>query len=375
MLLLHLVSLLRKQPKSDKSCLPYKKQFNVYENPQKTVDWSKEFSDIPVFIIEIKNEAARDSIEDKIQDTITQEVDSLPEDNIVQKVTVSDDSDLTKIVTNDYVITEASTAEKENLEKNVVYSKTFDEAANLISAGMTVNRINFYVNADQPADNLLGKAGSSRNDDPAYWESTCSPLGTYKGYKFLYLESSVNVKTNKVTPGTVGASFNWGTFLSKTVQSAVTMVIDSQSTSIELIREAISNVVGSVKEPLHITFGGASESMLKTWVEGDVYIRTVLIRDRDNRMPGYAYYDWGTTNEARLQQGIYAKYPVAKRTANSYDYETVYKLTNRKAAHTPGFYGASSYLAKVYNSYKNPIGYFPCVESLNVNTLVTKILS
>lgn len=118
----------------------------------------------------------------------------------------------------------------------------------------------------------------------------------------------------------------------------------------------------------------ASESELKTYLEGDVYIRTVLIRDLDNRVEGYAYYPWGTTGQSILKQWVDIKYPTRKKSKTTYYYDTRKKFSKKINTKTPGFSGNQSYLDKIYNLYKNKWGQFYDKETLDIGSITDSIL-
>lgn len=269
-------------------------------------------------------------------------------------------------------------AELTDIEKACVLSftpfeRTFQEARRLVENGVMVESINFFLK-----DNMFkGSSNYSSSDinNPAYWESNYNYLGTYNGYKFLYIEGSIAISTTPATPGNVNASFEWGTLLQKTVKNVAVMVVDSVSKGLNVFTDTISNVVGSIATPYSVNYGSASESYIKTHVSGDLYIRTVLIRDLDNRVNGYAYYEWGSTNQTRLFQIIEAKYPVSRRTSTTYNYNVISKSSGVKKANTPGFFGNQVFFAKVYDRYKNPYGYFPYNETLDVNSIVATIVN
>ncbi|WDC83418.1 hypothetical protein PL321_11780 [Caloramator sp. mosi_1] len=52
----------------------------------------------------------------------------------------------------------------------------------------------------------------------------------------------------------------------------------------------MSTLFSSFDVPLSITYS-SSGGYIKAKVSGDLYIRTVFIKDNKDRIPGYAYYN------------------------------------------------------------------------------------
>lgn len=327
---------------------------------------------IPVYITKInaKNDVDKTLAMEKSQEKIKASINANGNVNTFEGSIIIDQN---------FISTELDESEVESLINNKVFAKTFKDVEELVEAGVIVNNVNFYVDKNIFAENsnnesLLGKVTSGDPNDPTYWETFCSYLGSYQGYKFLYLESSIGVETSYVTPKNISTSFNWGAFSSKTFKSIITGVVDSKAKTFAVVINTIQNVFGSFQTPLNITFGSATDSKFMTKVRGDLYNRNVLIRDLDNRVNGYAYYHWGSTNQTRLYQLVELKYPISQRTPTTYNYKIEARVSTVKITSTPGFKGSYTYLEKVYNLYKNGLGYFTLNESLDVKSLITSIL-
>jgi len=143
--------------------------------------------------------------------------------------------------------------------------------------------------------------------------------------------------------------------------------------------EAVKAVSGALKTffdiytpPISVEYSTAG-GYLKAKVSGTLYIRTILIKDVLDRIPGYAYYDWGTTEQLKAKLKIDAKWPIGKRPGGTYEYDTrTYTYEPTYVSNTPGFYGNSTLYRSVIDLYENTMGYFTHNEHIDIGSVVAQ---
>ncbi len=274
-------------------------------------------------------------------------------------------NNLLSIVNSDYRIEELSRQKREDVYINPLFSETLLRTQEMIDDGVDVKYINFFVNQE----NAINRGNM---DDPKYWESQCEYLGSYNGYKFLFLESSVGIETNFVENG-VSNSVSWSKLFGATVKTAVDVFATGYLETINTSFGIISNFSGIRRNPINVTYG-ESRGYVKARVNGDVYLRTILISDNQNRISGHAYYIWGHTEQARIKTDLDIKYPVSKRPGGTYNYENPILSGPYRTLSSPGFYGNSTLYRRIIDLYENKIGYFTHSEQLDLYGTIYDIL-
>ena len=269
----------------------------------------------------------------------------------------------------DYSISPLSKTQKENVLRSPVYKSTIARIQEVINGGATVKYINLYSKDPQIVN---GQRAADLND-PAYWESNYESFGTYNGYKFLYVESSAGVETNEVEPGNISGTLKWDAIMKKTLAFDY-FVKDSYFKAAKKISGKLSSWLNYYKAPLTISYS-PSRDYVKAKVSGDLYIRTVLIQDKLNRVNGYAYYDWGTAEMFAAALRIDGKYPKSQNSSGTYMYEyPSYTFPTQKQS-TPGYPGNETIRKSIINLYTNTSGFFTHDEGIDVNSAVASLLS
>lgn len=269
-------------------------------------------------------------------------------------------------------IVEVPSSEKVELINNPLTAPVLKRACEIANSGVKLNYINLFVLSEKDGT-MLNMRGDP--DSEAYWESTCNYLCSYNGYKYLYNESAYSIQTNYVKPGNVNSSFNWGTFLQKSLISVASMLTGEASQTRQIASTLISNIVGSTTTPLSVTYGNASDSKLLTAVSGHVYIRTVFLQDKLDKFSGYAYYYYGSTEEMRVYQKLDAMIPTSKRTSTTYNYTPVMASSSVIRYATPGFEGTPNFAAELLRRYRYTNVYSVYSESFDTSSIVMSILS
>ena len=204
--------------------------------------------------------------------------------------------------------------------------------------------------------------------------NNCTYLGTYNGYKFLYLESSVGVETSEVTPGNISGSLKWDEIAQKTLEVVLDHYVkNSYYKAVRAVANGLSTLFSIYESPLTITYS-ASSGYVKAKVSGDLYVRTVLIRDDLDRVEGYAYYNWAKTERFAAALRVDAKYPYKQNASGTYEYRYPSYTFSTQNSYTPGYYGNSTFYSSVISLYNNTIGYFTHDESIDVYSAVAALL-
>ena len=322
---------------------------------------TKELIEIPIYFTYVNNNL--DDI-DFIKESVSSELDDITK-NVVDK-----SSEQLHIIQTGYKIIQIEKSLKIDVITNPLYVDTFTRIQEMINQGVKVNYVNLFVK-EQDATTL-----SNDPNDPAYWEEICTYLGTYNNYKFLYLESAANVESSWVTPGNIGASLKWNEIAKKTLEAVLDHYIKGNFyKAVKAVSSGLSSFFDYVDTPLSVTYSSAG-GYLKAKVSGTVYLRTVLIRDRLDRIPGHAYYTWGHTERFQSNLKIDAKWPISLRPGGTtYNYSTGTHTFPAQYSNTNGFYGNSTLYSSIINLYENTIGYFTHDETIDINSIVTKLLN
>lgn len=276
-------------------------------------------------------------------------------------------------ITDEYEIVKVLEDEKSNYIDNPLFLNTFNYVQELADSGINVNYINLFLQSDLGFKN--GATTYSNNDNPAYWEQNFPSLGTYKGYKFLYSESAVNLNTNEANLNNLVGSLKWDGILKKGFNAVVDYVLNGTVYSkIKAVSGTISTILGTFKPALSITYSEAG-GYVRGHVSGTVYLRTILIRDDLDRISGYAYYIWGSTTRMAAKATIETKYPTSKNTSGTYEYDIKVGSTSMQNSNTPGHYGSTELYSHIIELYNNTMGYFTHDERLDVSSMVVSLLS
>ena len=104
--------------------------------------------------------------------------------------------------------------------------------------------------------------------------------------------------------------------------------------------------------------------------------KKVVFSDNLNRVPGYAYYDWGYLQSFKAKTKVDAKWPVSVRPGGTtYDYETnTYTYPYWKTVNTPGFNGNTTLYQSVKSLYENTMGYFTHDEMIDIQYAIASLL-
>ncbi len=322
-------------------------------------------SEIPIYFTYINNynedniNSIKESVSKQIDEAKKYVSNSSSKDNVNEQLHISKDA---------YEIIEVEKFSKVDIITNPLYKRTFMRVQELVEQGKKVNYINIFLN--RPDAMTL----SNDPDDPEYWEEHCVYLGTYNNYKFLYLESALNVESSWVTPGNIGTSLKWNEIAQKTLEAVLGHYVkDRFYKAVKAAANGLSTFFSFFDTPLSVTYS-SSGGYLKAKVSGDLYVRTIFIQDKLDRVSGYAYYDWGSTEQFKAHLKVDAKWPTSVRPGGTYNYEYGTYTYGAQYSNTPGFYGNSTLYSSIISLYENTTGYFTHIETIDVYSIVTSLL-
>ena len=323
-----------------------------------------DIQDVPIFITTVNTgETLTEEEKESISRIIDSECLRLQEENSVEPFAQA------VLQTENFTVTICSDVERQKIYDSPIYMPTLERIQELLNDGVKLNYLNFYLPRTATLSNAVDDT-----DDPEYWEETYPELQTYKGYKFLYMETSAGIESSEVSPGNIQPSFSWPAIAQKAIEGSINLFVDDNlSRAISAFEAALEDLFDIYENPLTVTYG-ESEGYIKAKVSGDLYIRTILIRDDLDRIEGYAYYGWGTTECFKGAMRVNAKYPYYKRPSGLYEYRYPSYSTNRRSVITDNFYGTIALYEEIIRLYNNPIGYFTYNEHLDVGNLIASIV-
>ncbi len=269
-------------------------------------------------------------------------------------------------------IVKVSENEKANLLENPIYHMVFKQWDEVIEENKDLNitHINIFI----PENKSSVTKSSNDPNDPSYWEKNAEYLGSYEGYKFLYIESEARVESSWVEAGNVTSGLNWTDIFTYKLEYAMDKYVKNAIyDTAKLISSTISTMIGFYETPFSVTYG-STEGDIQSKVKGTLYARTVFIEDKLDRISGYAYYSWGSTQMFDPTLLVEVTYPISQRTSTTYNYETENGSYNAARVSTPGFNGNSTLYESVLQLYEKTWGYFTHDESVDVNNTISNLL-
>lgn len=314
-------------------------------------------ADIPIFV------AKTDSLDDATKDAINGLIrESISERSATKAIDSLIASGRIEIRTAQLDIMELTSAEREEAFTSGLFTAAFKAMQETIDQGEAINHITLYL----PAGGSIMAVGAV--DDPSYWENMFPVLGTYNGYKFLYSEASASRKTPFVEVANLSPSINWSALPGAIIKASIDFFVNQVADNILDTIGTLANFFGIIQPPLPISYG-ASGTYLEYNVSGDLYYRTIYIRDLQNKVPGYAYYQWGLTQRFRGRVTCNPKWAVKPNDGGGYEYFTEYKSGPYLEVKTSGYDEETAPLASILNRY-NGAGYMPHEELLDVQNII-----
>ncbi len=275
-------------------------------------------------------------------------------------------------------------------EQAIVYSLSYDQirecpalllayenSISCVSEGDELNYINFLLPKSSSKTLAAGDP-----DDPQYWYDNSTTLCYYAGYNIRYIESELNIDAKVIPEGDVIGSLSpqmtWGSLLASTLSFACDVFLPSGASEVVSTITGVSSIIGSVATvPSQTTLSQVSGSLQIYYTTlGTYYVRTILIEDKNDRIPGYAFYSWGTTERAHIIVSFTGKKPRVQNFSGTWEYDSYEAPDVKRNILTPS-HGSTSvtYLSELIRLYENESGYFTYGEHLDLSSGIIGILS
>lgn len=330
--------------------------------------------DIPIFLTEAASggeltEAQKDRVSNAISIYCSQRSNNL------NGFKMSEQKGELVLNTAAYETISLSKAQKENVLSFPIFASIFEEAKNCIASGVTIKYINLYVPSAETFINNFNLASTDQDlADPSWWERNFYYFGAYGGYKFLYIESSMQFETPFVNPSELTASMNWSDVLKFCLTTALDTVVDNGVyEAARFTTDLVSTVVGAYNPPLPLTFS-PSQEYFKVRVSGDKYTRLVVISDNLNHFNGYAYYEHGSTSKVVAVSRVEAKYRYKQNASGTYEYIYPSYSTPKTTLCNSGYYGNTAFFQNMIRNYQYPVGYTQYIEDISVRRVAANLI-
>ena len=240
---------------------------------------------------------------------------------------------------------ELTLSEKEELLNNPLFIPALERVQKLQEDGVNVSGITFNMDY-----NLLSSI-PKEYDDPAYWEGVTNYLGSYNGFKFRYIESTLSVESGEIdykSVSNISEATTWGEIAKSSLVFIAKQYLAGKSSELSTLFKVQSFITSMPSASLNIKYGKGNNGFMKYKAFGNLITRDVWMNDKDNKVYGYAYYHWGYTQLADLTISMNVKVPTSATTYKPYS-----GIVTRFKKQTPGYNGSVNLyqnLIKCYNS-------------------------
>lgn len=306
----------------------------IAQNKLRNHDVSEYDQKIPIYLVEIKD---RKQYEKEIKDGTFQ-------DRIVYlKEQLPDETDVF-LNFESYSLKKVCFFEaSEIIDKNIV-EDTYKCVDKILEQGHNVNYITFQINNQQRYSNL---------DDPRWWEDRYKYITSYEGYKFLFSESSINYTANAVDLLSNHESKTWNSIFKSVINIGINETVDYYSGhTLNLAIDFFKNLFGYSYPDIRVTVRDAN-GQIDVTPNPTVYLRYFYIEDKLQKIPGYAYYEYGRAQMVKFTTNVFYKIPYKKRPGGwTYDYLSGSKVF-RGSLSNKGFYASKEFLEGMIRYYEN----------------------
>lgn len=317
--------------------------------------YAQKHNSIEEYIIEPLNEVNMDDISIFFVDEVytEQEISQLSTDNLTENAI------------------ELNNIQKEVLLSNPVYVPTLKRVKDLLENGIEVRKVVFNVDYDLYEEcklyNTYSSIPSEYNQD-SYWKKITKPLGTYNGFDFRYVQSVISIETNYKPVGATATSTPWSTILKYGLEFSVKEVIASKSQIASQVFMFSDFISGLPKPDISFSYTYGNSQYLKYKLDGNLVTRDIFMSDKNDKVYGYAYYNWGYTQWFKNYITLDARWPIS-----STDFRKKSGVLGYFTKYTPGYYGNIT-LYKNLIKYYNMTGYQAYTENINTTSAVLKHL-
>lgn len=192
------------------------------------------------------------------------------------------------------------------------------------------------------------------------WRDYTMPLRTYNGYEFRYLDSYVDGETGYINVDDIG-TVEWRKVVSSGLKALFPTVVSAAGAPVAGNALGVSITLSDTISPLsvrpNLTYSYSAVSYVKYNAIYRNYMRSFYISDKDNLIPGYDFYIVGAAEKVEVDNHISTRWP----TIDSWDTYSG-QVGSRHTISTPGFYGSSSFLSSLIQSYQLQRNYYENIE-------------
>ena len=192
------------------------------------------------------------------------------------------------------------------------------------------------------------------------WRDYTMPLRTYNGYEFRYLDSYVDGESGYINVDDIG-TVEWRKVVSSGLKALFPTVVSAAGAPVAGNALGVSITLSDTISPLsvrpNLTYSYSAVSYVKYNAIYRNYMRSFYISDKDNLIPGYDFYIVGAAEKVEVDNHISTRWP----TIDSWDTYSG-QVGSRHTISTPGFYGSSSFLSSLIQSYQLQRNYYENIE-------------
>lgn len=236
------------------------------------------------------------------------------------------------------------------------FYQTLERAEKIIADGGLVKGIHFLFPIAENGSDLSVSTILSSND----WRDYTMPLRTYNGYEFRYLDSYVDGETGYINVDDIG-TVEWRKVVSSGLKALFPTVVSAAGAPVAGNALGVSITLSDTISPLsvrpNLTYSYSAVSYVKYNAIYRNYMRSFYISDKDNLIPGYDFYIVGAAEKVEVDNHISTRWP----TIDSWDTYSG-QVGSRHTISTPGFYGSSSFLSSLIQSYQLQRNYYENIE-------------
>lgn len=249
-----------------------------------------------------------------------------------------------------------STTERQIVYAQSPFYQTLERAEKIIADGGLVKGIHFLFPIAENGSDLSVSTILSSND----WRDYTMPLRTYNGYEFRYLDSYVDGETGYINVDDIG-TVEWRKVVSSGLKALFPTVVSAAGAPVVGNALGVSITLSDTISPLsvrpNLTYSYSAVSYVKYNAIYRNYMRSFYISDKDNLIPGYDFYIVGAAEKVEVDNHISTRWP----TIDNWDTYSG-QVGSRHTISTPGFYGSSSFLSSLIQSYQLQRNYYENIE-------------
>ena len=247
------------------------------------------------------------------------------------------------------------------------FLRTLERAQEVVAEGGSVEGIHFLLPVPENGSDLSISEILASDD----WHIYTRPLRTYNGYEFRYLDSYIDGETGYVSADEIG-TVDWKEVVSTGLKALIPTAISAFGAPVIGATLGVAITVSDFIDQLtvrpNLKYSYNEESYIKYNALYRHTMRSFYISDENDLVSGFDYYIVGTAEKAEIDNHILARWP----TISGWDSGSG-QVGPRNVITTSGFYGASSFLSNLIQSYNLQRNYHENIDLRN--TLIDIILN